>query len=189
MLPSTRFLAAVIFVLDHETVFAPGHAGDYAHAVWERVKGDNGGLTKFGIDERSHPGVDIANLNVTQARDIYLREYWEPCRADEMPLGWGEVLFDIRVNGGDGPRLCQRAVNTWRGKNAKPIIKEDGQLGPISLAAMIESGREGLELFLNERQARYNRLALKPGQSRFLAGWTARNADLRRFVFALPLPA
>ncbi|MDZ4287813.1 MAG: hypothetical protein U0984_07635, partial [Prosthecobacter sp.] len=69
MTPSLRFLNAVTFVLDHETVFKRGHHGDYAQAIAENVSGDPGGVTKFGIDQRSHPNLDIVNLSLIEARE------------------------------------------------------------------------------------------------------------------------
>lgn len=174
---SDRFLTALKFVLAHETVFAKGHAGDYAHAVWEQVSGDAGGVTKFGIDQRSHPTVDIKGLTMDMATQIYWLEYWVPCGAEHMPAGYGEVLFDIRVNGGDGPRLLQRGLNALGAG-----LTVDGSLGPFTLAAMTKYGEAGLRAFIGQRQARFETLAQKPGQGRFLAGWTARNADLARWL-------
>src|SRR5512140_3051467 len=52
---SPAFQRAIDFVLPHEEAFAPGHHGDERYVVAEKSKGDAGGLTKYGIDQKSHP--------------------------------------------------------------------------------------------------------------------------------------
>ena len=37
---------------------------------------DPGGETKYGISKRAYPKLDIANLTLEQARDIYYRDYY-----------------------------------------------------------------------------------------------------------------
>ena len=182
-----RFERAVKFVLDHETVFKPRSKwGDYAFATWECDRADPGGLTKFGIDQRSHPSEDIKALTLDQAKQIYFLEYWVPSGAEHLPAGYGEVLFDIRVNGGDGPRMLQRALNTLLPKNRKLTV--DGMLGPRSVAAMEELGRAGLQAFLDAREERYRDLAKrKPALAKFLKGWLARNRGVGEIVLN-PIP-
>lgn len=174
---SERFNKAVRFVLDHETVFKKGHWGDYNYATWENVSGDKGGVTKYGIDQRSHPKLDIKNLTLDQAREIYFNDYWKKSRAEEMPEGYGEVLFDIRVNGGNGPKMLQDALNQCGGN-----LAVDGILGPKSVAEMNKQGIKGLKSFLKARQRRYDNLARQPKLKKFLQGWTNRNNDLAKFV-------
>lgn len=57
-----RFDKFIKFVFTHENVL-----GKDGKVVPENVAGDNGGLTKYGIDQASHPGVDIAGLNKQKA--------------------------------------------------------------------------------------------------------------------------
>ena len=61
---------------------------------------DPGGATKFGISKRSHPDVDIENLTIDQARDIYRREYWDANRLGELPARMAVAVFDGCVNSG-----------------------------------------------------------------------------------------
>lgn len=180
-----RFLRALAFVLPQECVYAPGKQGDLRHAVWENVSGDGGGVTKYGIDQRSHPRLDIKRLTLEEATEIYFQEYWVKSEAESMPAGYGEVLFDIKVNGGNGPLLLQQALNKVRVQQKLldlPVLHEDGDIGPNTRRNMEEMGGAGLRQFLRERQARYDRLALKPGLKKFHAGWTNRNEALARFV-------
>jgi lysozyme family protein len=180
-----RFLAACDFALKWETVFAKGHDGDFAFAIAEHDPDDPGGLTKFGIDQRSHQSVDIKALTLEQAKQIYFSSYWLPCGADHMPPGYGEVLFDIKVNGGNGPRMLQQALNKLLPDNEKLTV--DGIIGARTLQAMNDEGKAGLLVFLQLRENRYRELAReKPQMAKFLNGWLARNRDLKIFVLSVP---
>jgi len=75
-----------------------GHEGGYVNDPQ-----DPGGETKYGISKRAYPHLDIANLTLEQAKDIYLRDYWNAanCGAqlnDAMAL----LIFDCAVNQGVG---------------------------------------------------------------------------------------
>lgn len=61
---------------------------------------DPGKETNFGISKRWHPDVDIKNLTKEQALEIYRREYWIPCGAEELDSKMGLVVFDTSVNCG-----------------------------------------------------------------------------------------
>ena len=43
---------------------------------------DPGGLTNWGISQRSYPGEDIRGMTVERARLIYLRDFWGPAGCD-----------------------------------------------------------------------------------------------------------
>lgn len=61
---------------------------------------DPGGETKYGISKRAYPGVDIKNLTLDVAKDIYRRDYWTPLRLDNRPYREALVIFDCAVNQG-----------------------------------------------------------------------------------------
>jgi hypothetical protein len=177
---SARFLAAVQFVLEHETVFEPGHYMDWNHVRTGRDPKDKGGVTRYGIDQRSHD-VDVASLTKEQAIDIYYHAYWLPSHAEEMPVGVGEVLFDIRVNGGYGIRWLQEAL-----AHTGHDIKVDGVVGPKTLAAARNGGRETI-ISLCDRRVQYwqSLTEADPTQARFLDGWKNRGADMESCALSL----
>jgi lysozyme family protein len=77
---------------------------------------DNGGETKWGIAAKFNPGVDIKNLTVEQAKDIYFRKYWLPIAGIETlepPLQL--VAFDTSVNSGPGTanRMIVESGGDW----------------------------------------------------------------------------
>jgi lysozyme family protein len=100
-----------------------GHEGGYVNNP-----ADPGGETKFGISKRSYPHVDVKNLTLSKAKDIYRRDYWDRLESESLPESVRFDLFDTAVNSGPGTavRLLQRAVGT----------AEDGYVGPVTLKAV-----------------------------------------------------
>lgn len=128
---------------------------------------DPGGETKYGISKRAFPNVDIANLTIAQAKELYHKHYWEPCRCDELPYPLNFYVFDAAVNQGTGIaiKLLQRA-----GK-----LVEDGKIGPRTLAAAAKPDMP--HLYMAERAIRYNNTG---GAEYYLRGWLKRIFKLAR---------
>jgi lysozyme family protein len=61
---------------------------------------DVGGQTKFGISSKAHPALDVANLTLQQAKDIYRTEYWNACGAEFLTWPMSLAVFDCAVNQG-----------------------------------------------------------------------------------------
>lgn len=66
----------------------------------ERITTDNGGVTKWGISSRSHPGVDVVSLTRDEAKEIYRTEYWEEVEAGKYPWPMNLIVFDAAINQG-----------------------------------------------------------------------------------------
>ena len=60
--------------------------------------GDGHGLTKYGITEKDHPGVDVKNLTLDQAKEIYKKEYWDHFGCDALSFPLDCIHFDTAVN-------------------------------------------------------------------------------------------
>lgn len=135
---------------------------------------DPGGRTKYGIDQRSHPGVDIRNLTREEAKAIYRRDYWDAVKADELPAGLRLVVVDIAVNNGRGRAIkwLQQAVG----------VDADGRIGPKTLAAVQRGNKHLLANSLIERRANFYRDIARGKQAKYLRGWLNRNRDLERFI-------
>lgn len=96
-------------------------------------KRDPGGLTKFGISKAAHPNIDIANLTIEGATEVYHEHYWLKFGCDELPWPWSLLVFDGVVNQPGfipGPEdgvaeMLQDALG----------LKDDGIIGPITVAA------------------------------------------------------
>ena len=170
--PPPRLTRVLDFVLQWETVFDRNGT-----PVAENDPDDPGGLTKFGIDQRSHPGTDIRNLTRALATDIYRRDYWQKIRGDELPVPLGEVLFDIAVNNGRarGIKWLQEELG----------VEVDGVIGPITLDAIRKAKPESLAKALLARREGFYRAIATGGKAKFLKGWLNRNHALGAFIEGL----
>ena len=132
---------------------------------------DPGGATKYGISQRQYPDLDIRNLTLAQAQQLYFRDYWLPMRGDDLPEAIAIEVFDAAVNHGvrQAGRLMQRALR----------VADDGYIGPVTIAAArsVDPARF-LARFNGERLMFYTDLATWPHHGR---GWARRVASqLRR---------
>ena len=128
---------------------------------------DNGGETQWGISKRAYPQVDIKNLTRDAAKEIYRRDYWDRAQCDRLPPTLAYLLFDCAVNSGIGQavRFLQRAVGT----------ADDGQIGPLTLAAVNRLDQESLcARFLGQRLEFMTKLSKFDV---FGKGWARRVAD------------
>lgn len=64
------------------------------------VPSDPGGLTKYGISQRSYPNLDISSLTEDLAKEIYRKDYWVPAKCEDMPWPMCLYVFDCAVNQG-----------------------------------------------------------------------------------------
>lgn len=100
-----------------------GHEGGYVNNP-----ADPGGETKFGISKRAYPKVDIKNMTLEGAKDIYRRDYWLAAQCDQYDGAIGFQLFDMAVNSGlsAAAKTLQKAVG----------VAADGIIGAKTLAAI-----------------------------------------------------
>jgi lysozyme family protein len=164
-----RFDICVKFVLDHETEYE--HDGKTVKV--ERDPHDPGGTTKYGIDQRSHPNVDVVNLTLEQAKDIYRTGEWMKCRCENLKPGFDLAVFDAAVNIGANKaiKLLQQAI----------CGTIDGFIGPKTVAATNGSAIDALYDYIDLREAYYRALP-QSLRTNFLNGWMNRLADLRKAV-------
>ena len=82
--------------------------------------------TKYGVSAMAYPDLDIRNLTLQDAKDIYRRDYWNKARCDDLPPGLDYLTFDSGINHGvsRAGRFLQTAVGA----------KVDGQIGPATVA-------------------------------------------------------
>ena len=97
-----------------------GHEGGYVYD-----KNDPGGETRWGISKRSYPYIDIRNLKVDEAAEIYKRDFLKPLKADQYSDGVVYQMFDFAVN--SGPDRAVKELQKVLG------IEDDGVIGPITI--------------------------------------------------------
>lgn len=85
------------------------------HGNWTGGRKGQGELkgTNFGISAASYPHLDIRNLTMQQADEIYFRDYWQAAGADKLPWPACLIVFDTAVLHGVGTaRKWQQEVGT-----------------------------------------------------------------------------
>jgi lysozyme family protein len=137
------------------------------NTVWERAinftlrweggyinhPNDPGGETKYGISKAAFPDLDIKNLTIEDAKEIYNKKYWMPLECYKMDDALAIAVFDTAVNVG------QTRARKW-------LKESKGDLG----------------LFLTERENHYHFLSVKPKFAVFLKGWLNRLSSLRKEI-------
>jgi lysozyme family protein len=97
-------------------------------------RNDGGGLTKYGISQRSYPHLDIPNLTTQQALNIYEHDYWD---RNQLSLITSQLianqLFLLVVNTGAEPaiKIMQSAL-VRRGMK----VTVDGVIGSVTISAI-----------------------------------------------------
>ncbi|WZL88300.1 glycosyl hydrolase 108 family protein [Salinimicrobium sp. 3283s] len=141
---------------------------------------DRGGETKYGISKRSYPHLDIRNLTLQQAEEIYYRDFWKVNGLDNIvKYELALELFDTGVNMGVGvaPRFLQEALNLMnRNQRDFADLKVDGKIGPVSIAAYKKVDDRILLKVLNGLQfRRYVEICERdPAQEKYFNGWMKR---------------
>lgn len=161
-----RFEPAVARTLKHE-----GGLVDSPH--------DPGGITNFGISKKAYPDVDVANLTVEKAKEIYYDDFWKKYGYDHLrSQKLANKVFDISVNVGTkrAHERFQRAVNFLnREYNNLPedvkTITEDGWIGEKTAAA---ANKLPWETLLYTFQVYMGQYYLSIGNPHFIKGWLRR---------------
>lgn len=153
-----------------------GREGGY---VWD--KDDRGGETKFGISKRVYPDVDIKNLTLSEARNIYYRDFWKTphMNLDKFPYKIALELFDTGVNIGmpTARKMLQKALNVLnRNQKLFKDLKVDGWVGDKTIEAVKKVRVDRLLKTLNGLQFMhyYQIVEHTESQEKFFAGWVMR---------------
>ena len=148
-------------IIDHVLESEGGYVND---------KHDAGGETNLGISKKAYPDLDIKNLTIEHAKQIYYEDYWAPSKAEQLPNQLREVYFDMVVNFGrrGAARVLQEACN---GKNTYKI-KEDGKVGAATIGACKNLEPDRLRAY---RVLKFAKIVIKkPTQEKFWFGWFRR---------------
>lgn len=145
-----------------------GHEGGYVNNP-----SDPGGETKYGISKRSYPDVDIKNLTLDAAKEIYKRDFWQKAGCDELPEKLRFQVFDTAVNSGVGQavRFLQRALG----------VADDGKIGPVTRQVMVRCDEVELAVRFNAERLIF--MASLSNWPTFGRGWAKRVADNLKEIF------
>jgi len=125
-------------------------------------KSDRGGLTKYGISQKAYPKLDIKNLTMEKALDIYKSDYWVPSGANEQPWPVCLAVMDSAVNCGAGTAKKWLLSGMAQNKTGMDLV---------------------MEIVFKRRQKYAQIVARMPSQQANLKGWNNRCDDL--ILFAL----
>lgn len=158
----TNFEKCIDFILKHE--------GGYVNHP-----SDPGGETNFGIAKKFYPDLDIKNLTVKQAKEIYYKEYWLKLKCDELPLPVAAMVFDAGVNQGlvASAKILQRSLK----------VTDDGVIGKKTIEAIMSTTPGQLLPEMCARRCQY--YASIKNVDTFGLGWMRRAVGC--FDFALSL--
>jgi lysozyme family protein len=141
---------------------------------------DKGGETKYGISKRAYPNLDIKNLTLKKAEEIYYNDYWMALKLDYVKdLKISLELFDTAVNMGvsTASRMLQGSLNLMN-RNGKTFadLLVDGNIGTKTILAYDKVDKSILLKVLNGMQfKRYVDIVTKnPAQEEFFNGWMKR---------------
>ena len=136
----TNFQTAIKFVLQWEG----GYANDSV---------DPGGETNYGISKRSYPDLDIKNLSIADAIEIYKRDYWDLHNLDSEESPMCIALLDAYV-----------------------------QHGASNVDIMRKVADGNWQAFIGLRRNYYLKLIQKnPALQKFQRGWMNRMNDLSKY--------
>ncbi len=119
------------------------------------------GPSKYGINAKANPDIDIENINLVEAREIYKKRYWDQINAVNLPPEMRAIAFDTAVNlGVNKARVMLKESNNnpqkmldLRVQHYKKLIKNNPSLykkyenGWINRLNQLE---EGINKFHNE---------------------------------------
>ena len=115
---------------------------------------DSGGETKYGITKARYPNLDIKNLTIAEAKELYRKDFYIPMEIEKIKeLNLALHFFDMGVNAGIG--------------NAKQLMKD-------ALLEKEQTGENLLKIFKQKRIDYYKRVATYRNNKKYLAGWLNR---------------
>ncbi len=150
-----------------------GHEGKFTNDRQDRGNWTTGVIekgelkgTKYGISAMTYPDLDIKNLSLAQAKQIYKRDWWDKINADQIESALVFQVWDFAINAGMGTakRKLQLAVG----------VLDDGIIGNLTIQAINKAELNDILLKFNaERLKYYTSLSTWP---RYGKGWTLRVA-------------
>jgi len=131
------------------------------------VEGDDGGLTNFGLSQKSYPALNIRELTVDEAKKIYRCDFWKYDDVLSQPLA--NKIFDMTVNMGN------RAILIIQ-KLVFKTLQPDAVWGPETCDCVNRMDANTLltQYRLALAQHYQDIVAKNPQDEKFLEGWLRR---------------
>lgn len=156
-----------------------GHEGGYSDdrrdpGNWTKGKVGMGTLkgTKFGLAANTYPNLDIKNITLAQAKEIYKKDWWDKLGGNGLHSAITFQLWDFAINAGKKRAVIelQQAVG----------VTADGIIGPKTMEAVNAQDLNDVILTLTAERLRfYTSLST---WSTYGKGWTNRVADNLKYA-------
>lgn len=152
-------------ILSHEGKFTrnPADPGNWTGGKLGvgKLKG-----TKYGIAANTYGHLDIKNLTIDDAVEIYTKDYLRPLRADRYRDGVAFQLLDFAINSGPNRAIksLQKAIQ----------VTPDGVVGPITMKTLRSYEEYQMIMLLIAQRLRF--WARLKVWLRFGKGWAIRAA-------------
>lgn len=135
---------------------------------------DPGGETKYGISKRSYPNLDIKNLTIDNAINIYYKDFWIKYRLNSIKsslIATQLLLMFVNLSPQSASICIQKAINA-----IQLSIEEDGIFGSRTISAInsIPECHMGDHLRLELVKFYLNRVRIDRRQLKNLEGWIRR---------------
>lgn len=131
--------------------------------------------TKFGIAANTYPKINIRDLSLPAAAEIYRRDYATKVRYDDLPSGLDHAMLDFAIN--SGPRRAVQFLQRILG------VPDDGAFGRITMAEAKEA-----DPAITIKTLCANRLSYLRGLrtwSKYRNGWMRRVNEVEAFALKL----
>ena len=156
-----------------------GHEGGYSNdkrdpGNWTGGVVGKGALngTKFGIAANTYPNLDIKNLTLAQAKEIYKKDWWDKLGGHGLHSAITFQLWDFSINAGKKRAIIE--LQQVAGVTA------DGVIGPKTIEAVNALDLNDVLLSLTaERLKFYTSLKTWPTWGK---GWVNRVADNLKYA-------
>jgi len=164
-----------------ETTFSRtiGHEGKFQanpkdRGNWTSGKEGVGELkgTKWGLAAMTYPHLDIANITLEQAKEIYYNDWWLKLKMERWPNVMKYQMFDAAFNHGTG------RANQFLQFAAR--VKDDGVIGPKTITAVNMTDPNDLVLRFLAKRLRY--FTEVKTWAEFSRGWSLRVAQCLEYA-------
>lgn len=164
-----------------ETTFSRtiGHEGKFQanpkdRGNWTSGKEGVGELkgTKWGLAAMTYPHLDIANITLEQAKEIYYNDWWLKLKMERWPNVMKYQMFDAAFNHGSG------RANQFLQFAAR--VKDDGIIGPNTIKAVNMTDPNDIVMRFLAKRLRY--FTEVKTWKEFSKGWTLRVAQCLEYA-------
>ena len=159
-------------IFEHEAGYSNDPDDD---GNWTGGKTGQGELkgTKFGIAANTYSHLDIKNLTIDEAAEIYIKDFLQPLRADHYANSVAYQLLDFAINSGQGVKTAIKRLQRAAG------LVADGIVGPKTLIKMAQYTEADLVMLILSERLFY--LTTLDKWNLYGKGWARRIAQNLRY--------